>query len=156
MRIYAWARYHAVVTPIHVQSNPFTTLFYPDVTHVRKDTRPSPAFPYCKRRKAGWGLGTRLISEYDNKLEISASREHITVHKSALAERRKQMLISAANSSSGTSPSYTVITVELALNGTGILSIIDSLLLIWRVKNQSGMSCTKKSCMLNLFSECWA
>ena len=31
-----------------------------DVTHVRKCTRPSPAFPYCKRRKAGRGLGTRL------------------------------------------------------------------------------------------------
>ena len=31
-----------------------------NVTHVRKYTRPSPAFPYCKRRKAGRGLGTRL------------------------------------------------------------------------------------------------
>ena len=28
-----------------------------DVTHVRKCTRPSPAFPYCKRRKAGRGPG---------------------------------------------------------------------------------------------------
>ena len=28
--------------------------------HVRKDTRLSTAFPYCKRRKAGRGLGTRL------------------------------------------------------------------------------------------------
>ena len=28
--------------------------------HVRKDTRPSPALPYCKRQKAGRGLGTRL------------------------------------------------------------------------------------------------
>ena len=28
--------------------------------HVRKDTRLSPALPYCKRRKAGRGLGTRL------------------------------------------------------------------------------------------------
>ena len=26
----------------------------------RKDTRPSPAFPYCKRWKAGRGLGMRL------------------------------------------------------------------------------------------------
>ena len=34
--------------------------FYPDVTHVGENTRPSPAFPYCKLRKAGWGLGTRL------------------------------------------------------------------------------------------------
>ena len=28
-----------------------------DVTHVRKCTRPSPAFPYCKRWKAGRGPG---------------------------------------------------------------------------------------------------
>ena len=28
--------------------------------HVRKDTRLSTAFPYCKRRKAGRGLGMRL------------------------------------------------------------------------------------------------
>ena len=27
----------------HAQSNPFYHPFYPDVTHVRKDTRPSPA-----------------------------------------------------------------------------------------------------------------
>ena len=40
MRIYAWAHYHAVV--ISPTFNPF----YPDVTHVRKDTRPSPAFPW--------------------------------------------------------------------------------------------------------------
>ena len=38
----------------HAQSNP----------HVRKDTRPSPALPYCKRRKAGRGLGTRLITHH--------------------------------------------------------------------------------------------
>ena len=47
-----------------------------DVTHVRKCTTPSPAFPYCKRRKAGRGpgneangklgkgLGTRLMITY--------------------------------------------------------------------------------------------
>ena len=44
----------------HAQSNPFYHPFYPDVTHVRKDTRPSPALPYCKQQKAGRGLGTRL------------------------------------------------------------------------------------------------
>ena len=38
----------------HAQLN---HLFYPDITHV---TRPSPAFPYWKRRKAGQGLGMRL------------------------------------------------------------------------------------------------
>ena len=62
MHIYAWARYHAVVTLIHIQSNPFYHPIYLDVTHVRKDTRPSPAFPYCKRRKAGRGLEMRLYS----------------------------------------------------------------------------------------------
>ena len=46
----------------HAQSNPFYHPFYPDVTHVRKDTRPSPALPYWKRRKAGRGLGTRLAT----------------------------------------------------------------------------------------------
>ena len=60
MHIYVWARYHAVVTLAHIQSNPFYHPFYPDVTHMRKDTRPSPAFLYSKRRKAGRGLGTRL------------------------------------------------------------------------------------------------
>ena len=62
MRIYAWARYHAVVTLSHVQSNPFCHPFYPDVTHVKKDTRPSPALPYRMRRKVGRGLGTRLAN----------------------------------------------------------------------------------------------
>jgi len=61
MRIYAWARYHAVVTLDHVQSNPFYHPFYPDVTHVKNDTRPSPPFPYCKRWKDGRGLGTWLL-----------------------------------------------------------------------------------------------
>ena len=61
MRTYAWARYHALVTLPHVQPNPFYHPFYPDVTHVRKDIRPSPAFPYWKRRKAERGMGTRLI-----------------------------------------------------------------------------------------------
>ena len=35
-----------------------------DVTHVRKCTRPSPALPYCKRREAGRGLGTRLRGRF--------------------------------------------------------------------------------------------
>ena len=29
---------------------------------MREDTRPSLAFPYCRRWKAGWGLGRRLPS----------------------------------------------------------------------------------------------
>jgi len=48
----------------HVQLNHFYHPFYPDVTHVRKDTRPSPALPYWKRWKAGRGLGTRLWSHH--------------------------------------------------------------------------------------------
>ena len=41
----------------HVQLKPFYRLSTRDITHVRKCTRPSPAFPYCKRRKAGRGPG---------------------------------------------------------------------------------------------------
>ena len=48
------------------QLNPFYHPFYPDVTHVRKDTRPFPAFPYCKRWKA---LGTRLYIGVFNYIE---------------------------------------------------------------------------------------
>ena len=44
----------------HTQLNPFYHSFYPDVTRMRKDTRPSPVFPYCKWQKAGRGLGMRL------------------------------------------------------------------------------------------------
>ena len=57
MRIYAWARYHAVVTLAHVQSNPFYHPFYPDVTHVRKDTRPSPAFSVLQATESWAGPG---------------------------------------------------------------------------------------------------
>ena len=51
-----------LVVLAHVQLKPFYVyrLSTRDVTHVRKCTRPSPAFPYYKRRKAGRGLGTRL------------------------------------------------------------------------------------------------
>ena len=48
----------------HTQLNPFYHPFDPDVTHVRKDTRPSPTFPYCKRRKTGQGLGMGLYRSY--------------------------------------------------------------------------------------------
>ena len=40
-------------------SPPYPSL-YPYVTHVINYPRLSPAFPHCKRRKAGRGLGTRL------------------------------------------------------------------------------------------------
>ena len=49
----------------HVQLKPFYRLFTRDVTHVRKCTRPSPALPNCKRRKAGQGLGMRLVTTCD-------------------------------------------------------------------------------------------
>ena len=41
----------------HVQLKSFYCLSIRDVTHVRKCTRPSPAFPYCKRQEAGQGPG---------------------------------------------------------------------------------------------------
>ena len=40
-----------------------------DVTHVRKCTRPSPAFPYYKRRKAGRGPGNEATER--QRLQIS-------------------------------------------------------------------------------------
>ena len=36
--------------------------------HVRKDTRLSTAFPNCKQRKAGRGLGTRLAKRSTEKV----------------------------------------------------------------------------------------
>ena len=50
----------------------------PDITHVRKCTRPSPAFPYCKRQNAGWGPGTTLQCTY-------------TVHAITSAEGRMRL-----------------------------------------------------------------
>jgi len=44
---------YAQLSPLYLLS----TLY---ITHVIKYPRPSTAFLYCKRRKAGWGLGTRL------------------------------------------------------------------------------------------------
>ena len=41
----------------YVLSTLLSTLY---VTHVINYSRPSPAFLFCKRWKAGWGLGTRL------------------------------------------------------------------------------------------------
>ena len=75
MCIYALARYHAVVTLAHVQLNPFYHPSYPDITHVRKDTRPSSAFTYCKQRKAECGLGKRLGSM------VYTNAEFYDVHK---------------------------------------------------------------------------
>ena len=61
MRIYMRVHVTALWSPLpRFNLNPFYHPFYPDITHMRKDTRPSPAFAYCKRQKAGRGLGTRL------------------------------------------------------------------------------------------------
>ena len=41
----------------YAQLSPLYPSLYPYVTHVINYSRPSPAFPYWKRRKAGRGLG---------------------------------------------------------------------------------------------------
>ena len=53
----AWAHRRSAYT----QLSPLYPSLYPYVTHVMNYSRPSTAFPYCKRRKAGRGLGTRLL-----------------------------------------------------------------------------------------------
>ena len=52
----AWAHRRSA----YAQLSPLYPSLYPYVTHMINYTRPSPTFPYCKRRKAGRGLGTRL------------------------------------------------------------------------------------------------
>ena len=54
----AWAHRRSA----YAQLRPLYPSLYPYVTHVINYSRPSTAFPYCKRRKAGWGLGTRLVT----------------------------------------------------------------------------------------------
>ena len=53
----AWAHRRSA----YAQLSPLYPSLYPYVTHVINYSRPSPAFPYWKRRKAGRGLGTRLL-----------------------------------------------------------------------------------------------
>ena len=52
----AWAHRRSA----YAQLSPLYPSLYPYVTHVINYSRPPPAFPYWKRRKAGRGLGTRL------------------------------------------------------------------------------------------------
>ena len=52
----AWAHRRSA----YAQLSPLYPSLCPYVTHVINYSRPSPAFPYWKRRKAGRGLGTRL------------------------------------------------------------------------------------------------
>ena len=56
----------------YAQLSPLYPSLYPYVTHVINYSRPSPAFPYWKRRKAGRGLGTRLCL-YDCPLYIDCT-----------------------------------------------------------------------------------
>ena len=63
----AWAHRqsaYAQLSPLYLCS----TLY---VTHVIKKTRPSPAFPYCKRRKAERDLGTRLVYVYYSNCQLT-------------------------------------------------------------------------------------
>ena len=55
-----------------------------DVTHVRKCTRPSPAFPYCKRRKAGRGPGNEA-----NDSQLASAEVQETGFKEFSTELRK-------------------------------------------------------------------
>ena len=77
------------------QLNLFYHPFYPDITHVRKDTRPSPAFPYCKLWKAGRGLGTRL----GGVLVIKVSSSQRINSGRGLGTRLRGVLVSKVSSS---------------------------------------------------------
>ena len=52
LQLRAWAHRRSA----YAQLSPLYPSLYPYVTHVINYTRPSTAFPYCKRRKAGRGL----------------------------------------------------------------------------------------------------
>ena len=47
----------------HTQLNPFYHPFYPDVTHVRKDTRPSPRFSILIATKRWAGPGNKASTK---------------------------------------------------------------------------------------------
>ena len=64
----AWAHRRSAYT----QLSPLYLLSTLYVTHVIKYSRPSTAFPYCKRRKAGRGLGTRLVFAYCKRSKTGA------------------------------------------------------------------------------------
>ena len=53
MPLRAWAHRRSAYT----QLSPLYLLYTLHITHMIKYTRPSPAFPYCKWRKVGQGLG---------------------------------------------------------------------------------------------------
>ena len=55
-QLHAWAPRRSA----YAQLSPLYPSLYPYITHGINYTRPSPTFPYCKQRKAGRGLGTRI------------------------------------------------------------------------------------------------
>ena len=59
-----WRHTNNLVVLAHVQLKLFYRLSTRDVTHVRKCTRPSPAFRTASDGKLGEGLGTRLSTGY--------------------------------------------------------------------------------------------
>ena len=63
-QLHAWAPRRSTYAQL-------SSSLYPYVTHVIYYTRPSPAFPYCKRWKAGWGLGTRLVSLHNGNCFVA-------------------------------------------------------------------------------------
>ena len=67
----------------HVQLKPFYRLSTRDVTHVRKCTRPSPAFPYYKQRKGGRGPGneaTLATGFYSRSMHASTETTSLFWH----------------------------------------------------------------------------
>jgi len=59
----------------HSQLNPFYHPFYPDITHMRKDTRPLPLFCTATDRKLGraWEQGYRWTPEQlEGSMNMSA------------------------------------------------------------------------------------
>ena len=50
-------------TSTYAQLSPLYLLSILYVTHVMNFPRPSTAFPYCKRRKAAQGLGTKISGQ---------------------------------------------------------------------------------------------
>ena len=69
-QLHVWALQRSA----YAQLSPLYPSLYSYVTHVINYPMPSPTFsPYCKRWKAGWGLGTRLSYVYNGKVPFLIS-----------------------------------------------------------------------------------
>ena len=66
--VHAWAHRRSS----YAQLSHLYPSLYPYITYVIRYTRLSPAFPYCKQRKAGRGLGTRLTFSGDFAFESNS------------------------------------------------------------------------------------